>query len=45
MDLLAVHFGGPEAGAALIAVDPWPDVSPPEVADALLDHLTHRGAA
>jgi hypothetical protein len=45
MDLLAVHFSGPEADATLVGVDPWPDVSPPEVADALLEHLSHRGAA
>jgi hypothetical protein len=45
VDLLAAHFDGPAPGAPLVGVDPWPDVSPPEVADAVLDHLSHRGAA
>jgi hypothetical protein len=38
--LLAVHFGESEAGFELLDADPWPDVSSPEVADAILEHLS-----
>lgn len=44
VDLLAVHFDGPEAGARFLSADLWPDVTAPEVAGAILEYLT-RGAA
>jgi hypothetical protein len=36
VDLLEVHF---DANLRCVAVNPWPDVSPPDVADALRDTL------
>lgn len=39
VDLLAVHFSGPEAGAAFLAADLWPDVTAPDVAEAILAYL------
>jgi hypothetical protein len=38
--LLAAHFQTTESGSALIGVDIQPDVSAPEVADAILEYLT-----
>jgi hypothetical protein len=38
-DLLAVHFDGPAAGARLVAADLWPDVSPPDLNDAVAAYL------
>lgn len=40
VDLLAVHFDGPEAGSAFLSADLWPDVTAPDVADAVLQYLT-----
>lgn len=40
VDLLAAHFQTTEDGWALIGVDIQPDVSAPEVADAILEYLT-----
>lgn len=37
--LLAVHFSGPETGASLIGADLWPDISAPDIADAILEYL------
>jgi hypothetical protein len=42
--LLAVHFSGPDDGANFLGVDLVPDVSSPEVADAILDYLLQGGA-
>jgi hypothetical protein len=39
VDLLAAHFGETETGLELLDADPWPDVSSPEVADAILEYL------
>jgi hypothetical protein len=39
VDLLAARFGEAEAGFELLGADPWPDVSSPEVADAILEYL------
>ncbi|HEX5501094.1 MAG TPA: hypothetical protein VFW96_00645, partial [Thermomicrobiales bacterium] len=38
-DLLAVRFGGAGAGAPFLGATPWPDLSAPDVADAILAHL------
>jgi hypothetical protein len=40
VDLLAVHFSGPEAGARMLSADLWPDISSPDIADAILDYLS-----
>ena len=42
--LLAVHFSGPTAGADCLGADLWPDVSSPEVADAIAAYLSGAGA-
>lgn len=39
VDLLAVRFAEAETGIELLDADPWADVSEPEVADAVLEHL------
>jgi hypothetical protein len=39
VDLLAVRFEETEAGLRLCGADPWPDVSSPEVADAILAYF------
>ncbi len=39
LDLLTVHFDGPEASARLVGADLRPDASSPEIADAILDTL------
>lgn len=39
VDLLAVRFEETEAGFWLCDADPWPDVSSPEVADAILSYF------
>jgi hypothetical protein len=39
LDLLTVHFDGPEASARLLGADLRPDASSPEIADAILDTL------
>jgi hypothetical protein len=38
-DLMDVYFSGDGADALFLGVGLWPDVSVPEVADALLEHL------
>lgn len=38
-ELLDVHFSGADEGAVFLGVGLWPDVSVPEVADAILEHL------
>jgi hypothetical protein len=40
VDLLDVHFGEAGTGLELLGADPWPDVSSPEVADAVLGYLS-----
>jgi hypothetical protein len=45
MDLLDVHFAGPDAGAPLVGVNPLPDLSAPEVADAALECLMGGGTS
>jgi hypothetical protein len=42
-DLLAVHFARGRTESRLVAADPWPDVSSPEIADAVRAHLTGCG--
>lgn len=37
--LLNVYFDGQGADAAFVSADVWPDVSMPEVADAILEHF------
>lgn len=44
VDLLAVHFAGPEAGSAFLSADIWPDVTQPDIAGGILEYLT-GGAA
>jgi len=39
VDLLAVRFEETEAGIRLCGADPWPDVSSPEVADAIIGYF------
>ena len=39
VDLLAVRFSETETGFELHGVDPWADVSSPEIADAILEHF------
>lgn len=43
VDLLAVRFDETEAGFELHGVDPWADISSPEVADAVLEHFLVSG--
>ena len=38
--LLAVHFETAGPGPRFVAASPWPDISPPDVEDAILAHLT-----
>jgi hypothetical protein len=38
-DLLGVHFATTRAGPRFVYADPWPDISPPAVADALRECL------
>lgn len=38
-DLLAVEFEGPQAGARFIGACPWPDLTRPKLANAVLGHL------
>ncbi len=40
VDLLAVHFSGPEPGAEFIGANLWPDVSEPEIASATFEYLS-----
>lgn len=42
VDLAAVHFSGPRGGARLVGADVWPDVSSPDVGDAVLAYLSGR---
>jgi hypothetical protein len=42
--LLNVYFDGVGADAAFVSADVWPDVSVPEVADAILEHFKGGGA-
>jgi len=42
--LLNVYFDGDTADAAFVSADVWPDVSVPEVADAILEHFKGGGA-
>jgi hypothetical protein len=41
-DLLAVEFEGPESGARFIGAHPWPDLTTPKLAEAVLGHLLNR---
>jgi hypothetical protein len=43
VDLLAVHFSGSESGADFLGADLWPDISSPNVADAILEYLSGGG--
>ena len=43
VDLLSVRFGETGGGTELLGADPWPIVSSPEVADAILEYLTEGG--
>jgi len=43
VDLLSVRFGETEDGPELLGADAWPDVSSPEVADAILEYLSEGG--
>jgi hypothetical protein len=43
VDLLALRFSGPEPGAVFLGTDLWPDVSAPEVADAVFEYLSGGG--
>jgi hypothetical protein len=38
-DMLAVHFRGMGTESNLVGADIWPDISSPEVADAIFDYL------
>lgn len=39
VDLLAVHFTGPGPESQLVGASVWPDLTSPELADAVLAHL------
>jgi hypothetical protein len=39
VDLLAVRFSGAEPGARFVCANPWPDITPADVADAVLAYL------
>jgi hypothetical protein len=39
VELLAVHFSGPERGARFVSADVFPKLSEDRLADAVLDHL------
>jgi hypothetical protein len=39
VDLLAVRFTGPDPGSCLVSANPWPDITPVDVATAVLDYL------
>jgi len=39
VDLLSVTFSGRQSGAAFLHADPWPDLAPPPVANAVLDYI------
>jgi hypothetical protein len=43
-ELLDVHFSGAGEDAVFLGVGLWPDVTAPEVADAILEHLKGGGA-
>lgn len=43
VDLLSVRFCETGDGTELLGTNPWPDVSPPKVADAILDYLSGGG--
>jgi hypothetical protein len=43
VDLLAVHFSGPEPGAEFLGADLWPDVTAPEIASAIFEYLSEGG--
>lgn len=43
VDLLAIHFSGSESGADFLGADLWPDISSPDVADAILEYLSGGG--
>lgn len=42
VDVLTVHFSGPERGACLVDATLWPDLSVEGVEDALLDYLQEK---
>ncbi|MGH8066014.1 MAG: hypothetical protein ACRERE_12450 [Candidatus Entotheonellia bacterium] len=39
VDLLAVRFSGAEPGSRFVSANPWPDITPDDVADAILEYL------
>jgi hypothetical protein len=39
VDLLAVHFNGPEPGAVFVRANPWPNIDSDDVADAILAYF------
>jgi hypothetical protein len=41
-DLLTVRFTGPEADSAFVSASVWPDLSSPEIADAVLQCLLEK---
>jgi hypothetical protein len=43
VELLAVEFTGEDAGARMIAADPWPDITAPEIVEAIGAYLS-RGS-
>ena len=40
VDLLAVLFSGAEPGSRFVSANPWPDITPDDVADAIFEYLT-----
>jgi hypothetical protein len=42
VDLLGVRFCGQASRAAMVAVDPWPDVAQPDVSEAVCAYLTRN---
>ena len=40
VDLLAVNFSGRESSARFVSADLWPDISAPEISDAILEYLS-----
>jgi hypothetical protein len=42
VDLLSVRFCGQASRAAVVAIDPWPDVAQSDVSEAILAYLTRK---
>lgn len=43
-EMLTVRMSGPEPGATFLGADPWPELTSPETADALLAYIAGKSA-